>query len=144
MAELLYYRLAKMTLSQFATFANEVKQDEPIAQNNEIRFLFDREALNMTCQMEVVLSQGEQPLLKAVLETAFVFMPQSIEILTKEGKTTFSATILGHLASLTYSSMRGALHIKAQETALRDYVLPLQNLFEVIKKPYVVEVENTE
>ena len=140
MADTLYYRLAKVAMPQFAILAVALDPGKELDQNSQVRFQFNPAGPTLACQVELVLSQDGVVALKAVMESHVEFKQESVEAMTKSGKITFPANILAHIASLTYSSLRGALYVKTQDTPFRDYVLPLQNLFEVIKSPYEVKI----
>ena len=138
MAETLFYRIAKVAMPQFATLADALDLSKDLSQSSQIRFQFNPAGPHLVCQLELLLLQDGVVVLKAVMESYMEFKQESLDAMTKSGKITFPANILAHIASLTYSSMRGALYVKTQDTPFCNYVLPLQNLFELIKKPYEI------
>lgn len=134
MAEQVYYRIVKAELSQFATLTDSYDSKSKTIQNNEMSMTFDSSSSVLSCLFSVILrDENNNPLMKATMICGFEIKKESVDAISRDGKVTFPASILTHLASLTYSSMRGAISVKAEDTPFRGFVLPFCNVAEHIK-----------
>lgn len=133
-----------MELLQFATLSDHFNPENTIT-HNELRFMFDEAERTLSCLFSVVLTERdtETPVLKAEMMSGFEIKPDSVELVTKGDEIVFPANIIAHFASLTYSSLRGAIYIKAENTVFSGFILPVQNIQEQIKKPYVIKKYQT-
>ena len=132
------YRYTSMELLQFATLSNQFDPEDSIT-HNELRYYFDASENTIYCLFSVTLlrKSDDTPLLKAELQSGFEIKPESIAIITKGDDIIFPANIIAHFASLTYSSLRGIIYAKSEDTVFRNYVIPVQNIQAQIKKPFV-------
>lgn len=134
MAEQIYYRIVKSELTQFATLTDSYEPTKQLLQQNEMTVSFNPSSSVLSCSFSVILrDEDESPLLKATMVCGFEIKRESLDTITQDGEVKFSTNVLCHIASLTYSSMRGALSVKAEDTPFRGYVLPLSNVREHIK-----------
>ncbi|MDO5447972.1 MAG: hypothetical protein Q4F34_09360, partial [Prevotellaceae bacterium] len=69
----------------------------------------------------------------------FNIQPESIAILTQDGKILFPPQLLVQFASLCYGAMRGVIFTKTQGSVLSNYVLPPVYFSILIDKGFVVE-----
>lgn len=139
------YRYKSMELLQFATLSNQFDPDDSIARN-ELRYMFDASENTLYCVFSITLvrKSDDTPLLKAELQSGFEIKPESISLITKGDEITFPANIIAHFASLTYSALRGIIYAKTEDTAFRNYVIPVQNIQAQIKKPFVFNIFRVE
>lgn len=139
------YRYKSMELLQFATLSDQFNPDNTIS-HNELRFMFDEAEKTLSCIFSVVLTDRDRdiPVLKAEMMSGFEIKEDSIEMVTKGDEIVFPANIIAHLASLTYSSLRGAMYVKSENTVFSKFILPVQNIQEQIKKPYIIKRYQTE
>ena len=134
MAEQIYYRIIKAELTQFATLTDSFDLKNKLMQNNEMVLAFDPANSVLSCTYSIILrDENEAPLMKASMLCGFEMKKESIEAITQNGVVKIPSSVLCHMASLTYSSMRGAISVKAEDTAFRSYVLPFCNVSEHIK-----------
>ena len=134
MAEQIYYRIIKAELTQFATLTDSFDPKNKLIQNNEMTLAFDPANSVLSCTYSIILrDENDAPLMKASMLCGFEIKKESVEAITQNGAIKISSNVLCHMASLTYSSMRGAISVKAEDTALRGYVLPFCNVSEHIK-----------
>ena len=142
MSDQLFFRIVNAELKQFATLANTFDPATDTMLDNEIAMDFNSADSVLNCCTSVVLrDKDNNPAMKATMSCGFVFKAESLDAITKDGVITFPANVLRHIASLTYSTLRGAISVKVEDTSLRGFVLPLQNLYEIIKKPFEVKIE---
>lgn len=135
MAEQVFYRIVKAELTQFATLTDSFNPEKKIMQNNEMSISFDPFSSILGCTFSVILrDEDNEPLMKASMLCGFEIKKESVEAISRDEKVTFPTSVLTHLASLTYSSLRGAISVKAEDTPLRGFVLPFCNVGEHIKK----------
>lgn len=134
MAEQIYYRIVKAELTQFATLTDTFDPKNRTIQNNEMSMTFDPSCCVLSCTFSIILrDENNDPLMKASMLCGFEIKKESVDAISNDGQVTFPANVLTHLASLTYSSMRGAISVKAEDTPLRGFVLPFCNVAEHIK-----------
>lgn len=134
MAEQIYYRIVKAELAQFATLTDSFDTKKQIVQNNEMSMSFDPSCSVLYCVFSIILrDDNNEPLMKASMQCGFEFKKESVDAISQDGKVTFSANVLAHLASLTYGALRGAISVKAEDTPFRGYVLPFCNVGDHIK-----------
>lgn len=137
-----YYQITSVSLSQFATLADEFDPQGGYQLNSEIRFGFNASRNELTCTFSLVCQEnGGAPVLKAEMICGFHIQEKSLAGLKKMDDIIFPVDFLGHLASLTYSSLRGAIHVKAEGTSFCRFVLPLQDVSAYITKPYIYHPE---
>lgn len=142
MADLLYYKIIKTELVQFATLVNTFDPNGHYSQNNEISIDFNPASSVLNCTLSILLQDSAQcPVMKASVLCSFEFKRESIETITKNGEVKFPVNVLCHLVSLTYSSLRGALSVKAEDTPFRGFVLPITNVSEYIKSPVTFKLQ---
>lgn len=134
MEEQVFYRIVKAELTQFATLTDSFDTKSKTIQSNEMSMTFDPMYLVLSCTFSIILrDENKEPLMKASMLCGFEIKKESVDALTHDGQVTFPTSVLTHLASLTYSSMRGAIGVKAEDTPLRGFVLPFCNVSEHIK-----------
>lgn len=134
MAEQIYYRIIKAELTQFATLTDSFDPKEKLMQSNEMSLAFDAANSVLSCTYSFILrDENNAPLMKASMLCGFELKKESLEAITQNGVVKVPSSVLCHMASLTYSSMRGAISVKIEDTALRGYVLPFCNVSEHIK-----------
>lgn len=132
------YKFKSMDLLQFATLSDQYDA-EKIKGHIEMRYWFDLQARTIFCQSSFLLSSidDETPLLKAALQSGFEIKEESLAGITTGGQIVFPANILALFASLTYSSLRGVVFAKAENTPFKGIILPVQDMQLQIKNPYV-------
>lgn len=142
MSTQLFYRVVKAELTQFATLTNSYVPTAQYAQMNEFSLSFHPADYVLSCSFSVLVQDTDNnPVLKAEMVCGFEFKKDSIEAITEDGKISFPVGIISHIISLTYSSMRGAVSVKTEDTPLRGFVLPLTDISEHIKSPVVFKLE---
>lgn len=142
MSTQLFYRVVKAELTQFATLTSSFAPTAQYAQMNEFSLSFHPADNVLSCSFSVMVQDTDNnPVLKAEMVCGFEFKKDSIEAITQDGKISFPVNIVSHIVSLTYSSMRGAISVKADDTPLRGFVLPLTDISEHIKSPVVFKLE---
>lgn len=142
MSAQLLYRVVKAELTQFATLTNTFDPAAQYAQLNEFSLSFHPAESVLSCSFSIVVRDTDNsPVMKAEMVCGFEFRKDSLEEITQDGKVSFPINIVSHIVSLTYSSMRGAISVKSDDSPLRGFVLPLTNVSEHIKSPVVFKLE---
>lgn len=142
MSAQLFYRVVKAELTQFATLTSSFVPTAQYAQRNEFLLSFIPAESVLSCSFSVIVQDADNnPIMKAEMVCGFEFKKDSLEAITQEGKVSFPVNIVSHIVSLTYSSMRGAISVKSEDTPLRGFVLPLTNVNEHIKSPVAFTIE---
>lgn len=142
MSAQLFYRIVKSELTQFATLTSSFIPTAQYAQRNEFSLSFNPADSVLSCSFSVIVQDPDNnPVMKAEMVCGFEFKRDCLEAVIQDGKITFPLNIVSHIASLTYSSMRGAVSVKSEDTPLRGFVLPLTNVCEHIKSPVTFTIE---
>lgn len=138
----LFYNFTSIYLSQFAILTDSAVENGQKSISNEVNFRFDPEGNQLFCKFSVFLeSMTKDPLVKAELLCGFTVKKETVESLTKDGTIVFPVEMLGHIASLSYSTLRGVLYRELENTPLQGLVLPLQNIYPYITQPYVFRLD---
>lgn len=144
MTEQIYYRIVKAELIQFATLTDSFEAKNKTMQNNEMVLAFDPANSVLSCTFSFILrDENENPLMKASMLCGFEIKKESVDAITQNGVVKFPINVLCHIASLTYSSMRGAVCVKAEDTPFRGFVLPFCNVSEHIKSAVSFKLEDS-
>lgn len=135
------YRYAKMELEQFAMFEENLNEEHgEIQLQTEAQFKYDKAQQVLCSKITVTFSNGETPLMRAVINSYFLIHQDSISRITdSEGHLVFPTSVLVQFASLNYGSLRGMIHLKTLGTKLSGYILPPIFFNEIITKDYIAE-----
>lgn len=135
------YKYAKMELEQFAMFEENLKEEHgEIQLETEAQFKYDKAQSVLCSKVTVTFSNGETPLMRAVINSYFLMHQDSISKITdSEGQIVFPTNVLVQFASLNYGSLRGMIHLKTLGTKLSGYILPPIFFNEIITKDYMAE-----
>ncbi len=135
------YRYAKMELEQFAMFEENLNDEHgEIQLQTAAQFKYDKAQHVLCSKISVTFSNGETPLMRAVINSYFLIHQDSINRITdSEGHLIFPTSVLVQFASLNYSSLRGMIHLKTLGTKLSGYILPPIFFNEIITKDYIAE-----
>lgn len=133
----LYYRFSSIRLDQFAIFEDAFRVEGEKSLSNNLNFQFDERSRQLICRfgVQVAMNPGDM-VLKADVSCGFELRDDSLASLTKGDAIVFPAEMLGHVASLSYSTLRGIVYSKLEGTKLHDLVLPLQNIYPNITQPF--------
>ena len=134
----LHYRFSTIHLDQFAVFEEAFRDGCEMELSNSLHFLFDATSHHLICCFGVQVAMDPGAIvLKADVSCGFEVGDDSLASLAKDDAIVFPPEMLGHLASLSYSTLRGILYSKLEGTRLHDLVLPLQNIYPYITQPFV-------
>ena len=133
-----FFRFKSMELLQFATLADQYEPDRTNG-HTEVGFWYEALSRTLNVQLSFVLTHSEDhtPLMKAELKSEFEIKEESLEQITKNDELVFPSSLLAHLAALTYSSLRGVIYAKTENTAFRSFILPVEDIQTRIRVPYV-------
>ena len=136
-----FYRLANQELSEFAILTDSFDPNGIYSLRTDVQFSYQASAAMLKCRLSfMLLTDTQQTQLTAVFDSFFLIKEESIKQNTAGGKLTFPENCLLHMASVTYSSLRGALLIKTQGTAFNRFLLPLLDVNKLIDHPFVVDL----
>lgn len=135
------YRYAKMELEQFAMFEENLNEEQgEINLQTEAQFKYDKSQQVLCSKITATFSNGETPLMRAVINSYFLIQQDSISRITdSEGHLVFPTSVLVQFASLNYGSLRGMIHLKTLGTKLSSYILPPIFFNKIITKDYIAE-----
>lgn len=129
----IYYRFSRMELTQFAILEEKVQESDEIGISCKFRFSYNFEKNLVLCSNTVVFSNNETSLLKSVLDVYFEINSDSVKEMTEGDEFVLNSDIQVQFASMAYGTMRGIIFAKTAGMPLNMYILPPNNIFEVIK-----------
>jgi hypothetical protein len=133
----LYYRFSSIHLDQFAVFEDSFKAGDEMSLSNTLNYWFDENCNQLICGFGVQVARHQGDIvLKADVSCGFEVREDTLKALTRDDAIVFPAEMLGHVASLSYSTLRGIVFSRLEGTAMHDLVLPLQNIYSNINQPY--------
>ncbi len=137
------YKYRKLALDQFAVLAEQpLSPGTEISFNTDIEFGYEPGERILTNRLTLTASGATGVLLKAVMISDFEIAADSVaEMRDADGIIEFNPHVLVQFASLTYGALRGAIAVKAADTAVRDIVLPPVYFQTIINSGFRVEAE---
>lgn len=136
-----FYKLVNQDLSDFTLLADSFDPNAVYSLSTGVQFSYHPSAAILKCRLSfTMLDDAQQPQLTAVYDSDFIIKEESIKQNTVDGKLTFPENCLLHMASVTYSSLRGALLVKTQGTPFNRFLLPLLDVKKLIDHPFEVEL----
>ena len=133
-----YFKLTSMEVLQFATLSDQFPIEDTSG-HIQINYLFDPLSHTLICRLSFLLSliAYNTPVLKAEMKSGFEIKEESLDQITKGNEISFPVNLLAHFASLTYSSLRGVILAKTENTPFNGFILPVQDMQAHITTPYV-------
>jgi len=141
----------KIHLVDFKLVKNQVDSSARFSANkvegHELNFGFDL-GFNLNdklvkaefrCEISAVDKQAESA--EGQFHLVFIYYVENLEelaILDKENKITLFSGLGNALASITYSTSRGVLMTRLQDTAFQGFILPVINPNELLDKPSIL------
>ena len=136
MDDQIFYRLVKLSLTQFATFeADLVDDDKPLELSSSFRFSYSFDDNMVCCTTTVVITKDAGPVLKAELDSLFNIQPESVEAMTEGDCVVIPTGLMTQFASLGYGSMRGVIYAKTMGTSLEKIILPPNDIRDIFTTP---------
>ena len=130
------FQFLRIDVPQFAILSEEAVSG-PFGINFGINFALGEKNI-IKCTLKVVYLKESQPITQLVVETFFAIEEKSWEELKKDGKVVIPAGFLQHLAALTLSTARGIQYAKTVEIGINNYMIPLTNMTEIVKKDMII------
>ena len=133
MADQIFYRFIKLELTQFAIFESDnIDDKKPLELSSSFQFAYSYDDDVVCCATTVVITKGNSPILKAVLNSYFNIMSESVASMIEDDCVVLPTSLMTQFASLGYGSMRGVIYAKTMGTPLEKIILPpndVQNIF---------------
>lgn len=136
MEQKILYRFVKMDLTQFAFFHDGYKdEDAQLDILNRFQFAYNFGSHTVLCKTIIEVSKNDSVLMKSELDSLFEIEAESAKNIESDDVAVVPPGLLAQFASLAYSSMRGALYFKMQDTPLCNFILPPSDVTEIITSP---------
>lgn len=133
MADQIFYRFIKLELTQFAVFESDYTDDEiPLELSSSFQFAYRFEDDVVCCTTTIVITKGNNPIMKAELKSYFNIKSESVVSMTEDDFVVLPTSLMTQFASLGYGTMRGVIFTKTMGTPLETIILPpndVQNIF---------------
>lgn len=133
------FRMFRITTEQFALLSDQLPGDDQLSLNREFEFFHSEEEPLVAIGVRYQLSANSRDLLVIQLRCEFVFHAEDWEAATKEGETTIPKETLDYLLSQSVGVVRGTLHAKTEGTPFQAFVLPPQDVSEVVTEALVIK-----
>jgi hypothetical protein len=127
------FRLTKVEVPQFAILTDKEFPD-PIRINYGFEFSVDINLSLIRCDATISYINQEAPVMKIVVRCEYFIESDSWSSLKKDGRITFPAGFLQHLASLTTGTARGAYYGKTEGTIFNRFFIPLLDVKQAVKE----------
>ena len=92
------------------------------------------------CISRYIYIQGENELLKLELVCIFEVETEAFEKLKGDNVLTIPVEFLRYMGTICVGTARGDIHARTEGTILADVVLPPINLVEIIKEPFILQL----
>lgn len=133
----LYYNFTSIHLDQFAILNESMAMGPEMGLSNTLSFWFDEKRNQLFCRFGITVSvPADTQLVKAEISCGFEISEDTLKALSKKDNIVFPVEMLGHVASLSYSTLRGVVFSRLEGTSLQNLVLPLQNIYPNITQPF--------
>lgn len=93
---------------------------------------------DIRCKILLELKQKNETFLLIEVETYFSLSMDSWEK-TEDNKYKLPVNFIRHLALLSFSTVRGIIYSKTQDSNLKKIILPSIDVTQMVKKDYIVE-----
>lgn len=136
------YRYAHIDTVQFAIFEENFNPECDINIKAESQFSYSNKQQVLFNRLTITALQGSLPIFKAEIVNGFAIAPNSVENL-KVGKSQiqFPVFLLSLFASFAYSTARGILFDRLQNTKLKGFILPPIPADKLIDGDFVADTE---
>ncbi|MCD8386120.1 MAG: hypothetical protein LUD17_04420 [Bacteroidales bacterium] len=131
----LNYKLLKISLKEFAIIdaPSIISEGAEISINVGCKFALDKTQHNVLCTLNVEYRLLQMPLLKALIEVVFNLTSCSYDKLKEGDKIVMPQPLLLSFASTSYSTLRGILFAKTEDTIFNTLYLPLIDMSNIVK-----------
>ena len=130
------FQLKGMRTAQFAMLIDKLPNKTNLEYDINYDFKVDPNQKMVLVLTSLYFRQAKKILCKLETETIFAIREESwVEMETKEDKTlVLPKSLLVHLAHIATGAARGILNSKTENTDLATVILPLINVYEIIKE----------
>ncbi len=136
MQDPILFKFVKMDLTQFATFTNGYRDEDPeIEIFNRFQFAYNFEDHLVLCKTIIELSKQEKIMLKADFDCIFKIDTVSASTIESSTEAIIPPGLLAQFASLSYGSLRGVIYTKVIDTPFSKFILPPNDVASIFKEP---------
>ena len=132
------YRILNIQTNQFATFPMPAEAGLIMSNlnlNTSFSYGIAHSDRVFTCKLEILLGYEDSPLLKIETQATYLLHEDYFKELIENGQFRMPVLDVENFSSILYGATRGILLCKLENTAIKSFILPPINLYQIITHP---------
>ena len=138
------FALVKIITENLDLMPDALEEGKPAKINTGLNFGIERDRKLVKVQYQNAFQQNEKDFIVIEVACIFAIDEESWALFSSkvEGKFILPKGLAGHLATLTASTARGILHNETEGTSLNRYMIPANNISEMLPSDVNLDLEN--
>lgn len=136
------YNFDDIRQNQFAVFPDKLEDNSKLELSAQFEvssnLTIHSDISNLRCIVHLELKQKKDVILLIEVETYFSLTKDSWDKI-EDNKYKLPADFIRHLALLSFSTVRGIVYSKTQDSESRKIILPSIDVNQIVKNDYIVE-----
>ncbi|NCC19277.1 MAG: hypothetical protein EOM29_10100 [Bacteroidia bacterium] len=136
------YNFDDIRQNQFAVFPDKLEDNSKLELSAQFEvssnLTIHSDISNLRCIVHLELKQKKDIILLIEVETYFSLTKDSWDKI-EDNKYKLPADFIRHLALLSFSTVRGIVYSKTQDSESRKIILPSIDVNQIVKNDYIVE-----
>lgn len=136
------YNFDDIRQNQFAVFPDKLEDNSKLELSAQFEvssnLTIHSDISNLRCIVHLELKQKKDIILLIEVETYFSLTKDSWDKI-EDNKYKLPADFIRHLALLSFSTVRGIVYSKTQDSESRKIILPSIDVNQIVKNDYIIE-----
>lgn len=128
------FNIVGIRTEQFAKFEGIFKEDHQINLKTNLQFKLSQSKNQISVYLAFTYEQKKKVFLTIEVSCHFAVDPESWTKLCKDDGIIFPKNFITHLSMLTVGTTRGVLHEKTINTEFNNFIIPLIDVTQLVKK----------
>jgi len=137
------YNFDDIRQNQFAVFPDKLEDNSKLELSAQFEvssnLTIHSDISNLRCIVHLELKQKKDIILLIEVETYFSLTKDSWDKI-EDNKYKLPADFIRHLALLSFSTVRGIVYSKTQDSESRKIILPSIDVNQIVKNDYIIEL----
>lgn len=137
------YNFDDIRQNQFAVFPDKLEDNSKLELSAQFEvssnLTIHSDISNLRCIVHLELKQKKDVILLIEVETYFSLTKDSWEKIS-DNTYKLPADFIRHLALLSFSTVRGIVYSKTQDSESRKIILPSIDVNQIVKNDYIIEL----
>ena len=137
------YKFDDIRQNQFAVFPDKLEDNSKLELSAQFEvssnLTIHSDISNLRCIVHLELKQKKDVILLIEVETYFSLTKDSWEKIS-DNTYKLPADFIRHLALLSFSTVRGIVYSKTQDSESRKIILPSIDVNQIVKNDYIIEL----